>query len=288
MKQRALEWEERWATPAGVAAFAAAAFYIASTVAAQSGVVAAGSNSEFLREYADADGTMLLASVLNALAMIAFAGVLYYLFKAAVARSQGVRSGLVGVVVAGPLFLGLSNILQFVALSSAASDFATPGGGTGIPIGEYAADLIREQTTYGFAQGFYLAGLLGMVFGVIYTALWAMRVGLVTRFFGTFGMALGASLILLAQVFSLLALMLWGLWLGLIYIGRVPRGRPPAWEAGEARPWAKPGEAPADEPADEDAVEAEARELFAEAEAEENPNLARRERAKRRKRKRRR
>jgi hypothetical protein len=231
---------------------------------------------------------MLGAALLNAIALLLFAPVLFYLFRAASARAPTMRSALVGVVVAGPIFFGIANILQYIALSGAASDFATPGGGAGVPVGEYARDLIEEQATYGFAQGFSLAGLLAMVIGTIYTALWAMRTGLITRFFGTFGMALGASLILLAQAFSLLALMLWGVWLGLIYIGFVPRGRAPAWDAGEAVPWPRPGDPVAEEePADRD-VEGEATELLTGAEEDENPNAARRERAKRRKRKQRR
>jgi len=231
-KERILEWERRWALPAALCAFGAAACFIASTVVAQQGVVSVSSNSDFLREFDAARGSMLGAALLNGLALLLFAPVLFYLFRAASARSPAVRGALVGVVVAGPLFFGLANILQYMALSAAASDFATAGGGAGIPIGEYARDLIEGQTTYGFAQGFSLAGLLAMVIGTIYTGLWAMRTGLVTRFFGTFGMALGASLILLAQAFSLLALMIWGVWLGLIFIARVPGGRPPAWDAG--------------------------------------------------------
>jgi hypothetical protein len=288
-RQRTLEWEERWAVPAAICAFAAAALFIGGTVAAQQGPVSPGSTTELLREYYDVRGTMALGAGLNAISLFLLAPVLYYLFQAAAARSASVRRGLVGVVVAGPVFLGVAEVLQYVAISNAASDFATPGGGAGIPIGEYAEDLIRDQAVFGFAQGLSFAGILGFVIGVIYTALWAMRVGLVTRFFGTFGMALGASLILLAQAFSLLALMLWSVWLGLIYIDRVPRGRPPAWEAGEARPWPKAGEQPAPErDDDDDAVEGEAAELFSNGAGEdENPNAARRERAKKRKRKRR-
>jgi hypothetical protein len=273
--------------PAAICAFAAAVLFIAGTVAAQSGPVSPSSTVVLLREYHEVRGTMALAAGLNTVSLLLLGPVLYYLFRAAAARSQSVRGGLVGVVVAGPIFLGLAEILQYIALSNAASDFATPGGGAGIPIGEYAEDLIRDQAVFGLAQGLSFAGILAFVIGVIYTALWAMRVGLVTRFFGTFGMALGASLILLAQAFSLLALMLWSVWLGLIYLGRVPRGRPPAWDAGEARPWPKPGEQP-EEPAD-DVVESDATELFADGSNGdgENPNLARRERAKKRKRKRR-
>ena len=287
-KERILEREERWATSAAACAFGAAVLFIAATIAAQSGVVAASTETEFLREFEANRGTMLLASALNFLALALFAPVLVYLFRAAAARSEVVRGGLVGVVAAGPIFFGIANLSQYAAFSVAASDFATPGGGAGIPVGEYAEDLIRDQTVFGVAQGFGFAGIIAMVFGVVYTCLWAMRVGLLTRFFATFGMALGASLILLAQAFSLLALMFWGAWLGLVILGRTPRGRPAAWDAGEAVPWPRPGDEPA-EP-DERDVEGEATELFANASNGdgENPNAARRERAKRRKRKRRR
>lgn len=292
-RQRILEWERRWALPAALCAFGGAALFIVSTVVAQNGVSTVSTNSEFLREFEDARSAMLGAAVLNAAALFLLAPVLYYLFQAASARSPVMRRALVGVVVAGPLFFGLANILQYIALSGAASDFASPGGGAGVPIGEYARDLIQGQTTYGFAQGFSLAGLLALVIGTIYTALWSMRTGLLTRFFATLGMALGASLILLAQAFSLLALMLWSVWLGLIFISRVPGGRPRAWDAGEAIPWPKPGQVLEEE--SERDVEGDATELFDDAGSNgdagsndgENPNAARRERAKRRKRKRR-
>ncbi len=290
-RERILEWESRWALPAALCAFGGAALFIASTVIAQNGVVSVANNSDFLRQFDDARGTMLGAAMLNAAALVLLAPVLYYLFHAASTRAAAVRNALVGVVVAGPLFFALANVLQFIALSGAATEFATPGGGAGIPVGEYAQDLIEGQTTYGFAQGFSLAGLLAMVIGIIYTALWAMRVGLVTRFFGTFGMALGASLILLAQAFSLLALMLWAVWLGLIYLGKVPGGRAPAWDAGESVPWPRPGDAPPPEPSEEERdIDGEASELFADADADpdSNPNAARRERARKRKRKQRR
>ena len=51
---------------------------------------------------------------------------------------------------------------------------------------------------------------------------------------------MGASLILLPQAPVLIAL--WFGYLGLLFLGKVPGGRPPAWEAGEAIPWLKPGE----------------------------------------------
>ncbi|MGI9020953.1 MAG: hypothetical protein ACR2G3_09625 [Solirubrobacterales bacterium] len=289
-RQRTLEWEARWAVPAAVSAFLSALLFLVNAlVVSPNGVVSSRSPVDQLTQYDEVRGTMLLVSVLVMVSLALFAVALVYLFKAAAARSQGIRYGFIGLVAAGPILFGAAGILQHFTYSNAAAEFATPGGGAGIPIGEYADDLVREQVTTGLSAGFGLAGIVALVFGVIYTALWAMRVGLVTRFFGTFGMALGASLPLFGATFSLLALMFWIAWLGLIYIGKVPGGPAPAWAAGEAVPWPKPGEA---QPAPERDIDAEASELFADAEEvdadSDNPNAARRERAKRRKRKRRR
>jgi hypothetical protein len=51
-------------------------------------------------------------------------------------------------------------------------------------------------------------------------------------------MALGIAVLI---GFVILALV-WFLYLGLLFLGKLPNGRPPAWEAGEAVPWPTPGE----------------------------------------------
>ena len=53
-----------------------------------------------------------------------------------------------------------------------------------------------------------------------------MRTGLLTRFWGSLGMALGAVSFIFFQ-FALL----WFVYLALLLLGRVPGGRPPAWES---------------------------------------------------------
>ena len=61
----------------------------------------------------------------------------------------------------------------------------------------------------------------------------AMRVGLLTRFMGVFGIALGPAFVL---QFGSLILPLWLLALAALFAGRWPGGLPPAWESGEASP----------------------------------------------------
>jgi hypothetical protein len=110
---------------------------------------------------------------------------------------------------------------------------------------DLASNLIDDSSTLKAGNGIALPGILSLVAAMIYTPLWAMRTGLLTRFWATLGMALGASLILLP--FGIVGLALWFAALGLILVDRWPGGRPPAWDAGVAVPWPRPGQPPPDD-----------------------------------------
>lgn len=101
-----------------------------------------------------------------------------------------------------------------------------------------ASDAIAAAPARGAATGFGFGGRIGLAFTLLYTCLWAMRTGLLTRFWGSLGMALGVAALLLLIQFTLI----WFLYFGLLAAGWVPGGRPPAWAAGEAIPWPTPGE----------------------------------------------
>jgi hypothetical protein len=124
----------------------------------------------------------------------------------------------------------------------------------------FAERLLDDSNGVTVGRSLLFPALLGMIIVTVYVPLQALRAGLLTRFFATLGMALGASLILLPQAPVLIAL--WFGYLGLLFVGRVPGGRPPAWEAGEAIPWPRPGEErnSATRPSDE-GIEGEATEV---------------------------
>ena len=205
-------------------------------------------DSETLLDFADERHDLLLGTILQSAGLLLMAVPLFYLFQAAAARSDQMRNGLIGVTIAGPLFLAVSGVMAFLALDAAATDFATPGGGAGQPVGEYVDDLVSDQSAYGIAQGLGFAGTFGLVVAMVYVSLHAMRVGLLTRFWGTLGMALGVSILFL----GILGILIYFLAMGLLIANRWPRGRPPAWEAGEAVPWLPPGQEPGAETADAD------------------------------------
>ena len=128
------------------------------------------------------------------------------------------------------------------ATTSTESDSEDESDDEDTPEENLANDVIDDSGTVSFARALLLPALLGMVIAMVYIPLWSMRTGLLTRFMATFGMALGVSLILLP--FAQLIIVLWFFAVGLVLLGRWPRGTPPAWAAGEAIPWDAPGSSP--------------------------------------------
>jgi hypothetical protein len=101
-----------------------------------------------------------------------------------------------------------------------------------------ASNAISDASLENAASGFGFGGRLGLAVALLYIGLWAMRVGLLTRFWGSLGMALGVATLLGLVLF----LVIWFIYIALLLIGRVPGGRPPAWAAAEAISWPTPGE----------------------------------------------
>jgi hypothetical protein len=285
-RQQILERERRWARRVGFAAVAVAPLYIISVALDQgSSVPTAGLDTE--RYIAiNAHSTELLGSVvLRGLSFVLMVLPLLYLFRAAQARSDRVNGAMVGFVFIGPLLFGLQGVVAWIAQTTVASDFVDKVGAGG-DIFTLLDNLQDDSVAFTIAANLLFPAVLGLLVAMIYVPLQAQRVGLLTRFFATLGMALGAATLFIVPAISLLALVIWIGWLGFMILDRVPRGRPPAWDAGEAIPWPRPGEEPQPAAATPNGVvEGDATEVFSANEPRDQ--TARRERAKKRKRKRR-
>lgn len=281
-----LEQESRWAAPVAVATLVAVVLVIASGFVNS---VSGDGSAEVLRSVNENSGSVTLSGLMQALAFALLTLPLVYLFRAAAARSDRVRRQLIGLVIAAPLFLGLSSGLSIVAQHEAADEFVAGEAKSTLTKAEAKEDCVEERededegfladeyqpqkgesplaaceaekveddeasnarteaTFTTFATGFGLAGALGFVIALLYTCLWAMRTGLLTRFWGSLGMALGFATLLGLLPF----LLIWFLYFAFMVIGKVPGGRPPAWAAGEAIPWPTPGEKAAAELEPED------------------------------------
>lgn len=240
-----LDREQRWARPAGLAALAAVLIVMASIVVASQSLGANG-EAEYLQKVDAHQTARIISAILQGIGVGLLAVPLYYLFRAAAARSDRMRGQLVGVVIAGPVFLLMASVLSGISAIHAADDFISSElprlVAKGVALGSDRANEVATETSNDaslrpLAAGFGIAGQLGLVVGMVYTVLYAMRTGLLTRFWGSLGMALGV----ISPLFFQLAL-LWYVYLGLLIGGWLPGGRPPAWAAGRAIPWPTPGE----------------------------------------------
>jgi hypothetical protein len=126
---------------------------------------------------------------------------------------------------------------------------------------DLASDLLDDSGLLQVASLLRFVGLLSLVFALVYIPLWAMRTGLLTRFWAMLGLALGVSLILVPV--GIFGLVFWFAIVGLMLARWWPAPLPPAWDAGEAIPW--PGREdirlPSEERGGEGTVEGTGREV---------------------------
>jgi hypothetical protein len=227
------------------------------------GLVSAVSGSgeaEVLRSVDEHGGSVTFASVLQAGSFLLLTIPLVYLFLAARARSERVLPAVLAVVIAGPLLIGIGTVLYGQARQEAADTFVAGEAKPTISATEVkeecedekplaacekeereddaASNALSDASLTTPAGIMTLGGGLLFAIALFYTCLWAMRTGLLSRFWGSLGMALGIAVLI---GFVILAIV-WFLYLGLLYLGFIPGGKPPAWEEGEAVPWPTPGE----------------------------------------------
>ncbi|MDQ2699933.1 MAG: hypothetical protein M3Y23_01245 [Actinomycetota bacterium] len=264
-----IEFERRWVRLAGIMSVLGIAL-IAGSMLWAGNVIPAGDRgtADLLDGVQQYRSVQMLSAIVQGLGYALLAVPLAMLFKAVSARTDRIRAGLIGLVIAAPLFLGAAAITSAVSNLDAAEKFAgadsqtrvtecvadeategviVPEGETDVPDpktrdevetdcrDEVAEDVRDDSGLRGVTAGFAFAGAIGFTIGIVYTALWAMRVGLVSRFWGSLGMAMGAVFLLIPFF-----VFLWFIYLGFLFAGWVPGGRPPAWAAGEAIPWPDP------------------------------------------------
>ena len=196
---------------------------------------------------------------------------------------------MIGFAVIGPAAFAAQVILSYAASTQLATDFLAQADAGG-DIYTVFDDLRDDSGLLISSSVVAQLGFFTLIVAMVYIPLQAMRVGLLTRFFATLGMALGVITFLLPVEILQPILPLWFGWLGFLILGRVPSGRPPAWEAGEAVPWPRPGDevetapAPSATAEGNGVVEGDAEEIVSPSPKD---HSARRERARKKKRKRR-
>lgn len=177
---------------------------------------------------------LIAGSLLSALAVVALTFVLLFILDSTHFRRPTWPAARPLVIVGG-FGVALLNVVHEVILVIEAHKFAT-----GSDFTNKAVD--KALLTSG--SGGIVLGLLGLIaalalaVGMIVTMLGSMRAGLIPRWLSVLGFLSG---LLFLPFFGTPTLQLiptfWLVATGILLMERWPNGDPPAWAAGEARPW---------------------------------------------------
>jgi hypothetical protein len=288
-KRNLLAWERRWAVPAAIATFAAVILLVSSNLASQ--VTGTGdaevlrsvhehSGSVLLTGVLQSIAFLLLAAPLFFLfrvvqgrsprvrqQLVGLVVIAPIFLAVSSALTIGARGEAADQFVAGEAKSTLSKSEAKEKCDSDRKDEGAkvfgeefePAAGESAQAAcekrkvadDEASNAIGEASLAALVSGLGVAGGLGLAISLFYSCLWAMRTGVLTRFWASVGMVSGVAFLL--GPFFVISL-LWFIYFGLVLIDRVPGGRPPAWAAGEAVPWPSPGEKAAAELAGPDGL----------------------------------
>src|SRR4051794_4903100 len=177
---------------------------------------------------------LLGSAVLQALVALLTGAVLLVLLAAALDRGGRAPRPTRLLILFGAGANALGTLLLSVALTINTANFASSSdhGTQAAHDAVHGGGLLMAGTVLG------LLGLFAMAASFVMVAVAAMRVGLLTRFVGVLGAIVGVLQILgPLSTGSFIVTAFWLAMVGILLLGRWPTGAPPAWEAGEARPW---------------------------------------------------
>jgi uncharacterized membrane protein YhdT len=230
-----LQWEARWALPAAIASFLAGVlFVISASRFLPKDRKGTGRVADLLVSIDEQSGSYLSSVILSAVAGLLLVGAFYYLFRAVEARGGGVPHWFQYLIFAAPLMFAIGSVVGALHAIDAADDFVSAGVIRGDEADKHARDLLSPGPVVVAAQ---TAGTVGVAFLFVMLPLRARRVGLLTPFMGILGAIAGALIVFQLAGISAIVQGFWLGALGVVFLGRWPGGRGPAWETGEAEPW---------------------------------------------------
>jgi hypothetical protein len=248
---RETEWRARLAVPA----FAGGVFYLLSGIITNSvassaptvGIVqgltpalngvaspAISPRAPEVKYLSHHASSLIIASVIAAVAITVLTLALLLLSTATRFRRPATWPVARPLILIGGIGLAVISILHQAVLAVETHSFAV-----GHDFTSHAVDnALAKSTPNVVTQYLDLLAGLAVAVGMIVIMVNAMRVGLVTRWLGVVGI-ISAILIFLPIGGATLEVIpsFWLVAMGILYVGKWPNGQPPAWEAGEARPW---------------------------------------------------
>jgi hypothetical protein len=177
---------------------------------------------------------LIAGSTLAALSIGALTLILLLLLDATRFRRPETWSAARPLVLFGGIALALLSVGHQVVSSIETHSFAVGH--------DFSSRAVDNALTKGAANVLtdyvdLLAGVALMA-GMIGVMVNALRVGLLPRWMGILGIFAGVLIFLPIGGATLEVVpAFWMVMMGILYVGRWPNGEPPAWAAGEARPW---------------------------------------------------
>ncbi len=173
----------------------------------------------------------LVAAAINALAQIALAWTLVFLFRCAKARAPKAQSFIAYLAIVGAVIAVIAGVLNAVEISIKVDEFVTTGAQTY----DEADRLTSGSGLLALQIAGQVAALL-VAIAFVLVSLQSMRVGLLPRFLGYIGIVSGALLLFPIIVVPVVQLY-WLVAVGYLISGRWPSGVPAAWRSGRAEAW---------------------------------------------------
>ena len=250
-----LEWEERAAKPAGIAAIVAGVLVLFSTFYAP----LFGSQHDTARDYDklltlnDNPVDALAPAIMQGIAYAATTIVLVYLYRATRARRPETMRITYVLSILGPLAVAVASVLYGIAVLDVAQKVADTGipngvtdrsGGVANLAGVWSAgeietrDITADSGLFTATAVLDFAANLAYGFALVLIGLNAMRAGLTSRFIGILAIVAGVVTVLFRGSGPIEAF--WLIAVGVLILDRWPNGRGPAWDVVEPIPWPTP------------------------------------------------
>lgn len=183
--------------------------------------------------------SLIAGGILAAIAFAILTLILVLLFDATRFRRPETSPRWRNVVLAGGASVAVVSVARQVVSTIEAHSFAVS-----LDHSIHAAERALSTGTANVLVDYLgLIATLALMVGMIATVLNALRVGLLPRWMAIVGMfaavlifiPIGGAELEVVQAF-------WMVMMGILYIGKWPNGEPPAWAAGQARPWPAGGQ----------------------------------------------
>jgi hypothetical protein len=179
--------------------------------------------------WGDNAALLSVSSVLTSLAAVCLILTILFLYRATAARTEGVGRVPYYAALAALVLYPVPHLVREVAQWIGSANFQDAA----VRNTQTAQDVLGASVV-GIGSALELLGTFALAVAVVLISLNAMRIGVLTRFWGVLGILTGVLTVFQADQPGIVRAV-WLIGVGLLIAGRIKA--PPAWETGRAEPW---------------------------------------------------